>query len=427
MLDATSDERYRKAYWRCQKPYRHWHKVRYIAREEGVDPEILWAYLKFSRQSNQRRLPFKDKYGQALRFNLTDELLREQSACDQQLAGIIGFGDGHALSIDKRDRFILGSLMEEAIASSKLEGASTVHRVAKEMLRRKREPRNRSEWMIHNNFRAIMFVRDHVDLPLTPELLMELQRLLTMHTIDIDKCGRLRTEDEDIAVVDMYDEEVHVPPHASELPGRLTLICDFANRPTEDFTPFLHPLVRAMALHFQLAYDHPFCDGNGRTARTLFYWSMLRSGYWLMEFLPISRLIYRAPSQYGRVFQYVETDGFDLTYFLEYHARIIRLARTDLRKYLERKQRESRAARSAFASAELNDRQRKLLMHALDHPVFEYTIESHRAIHGISYQTAREDLLNLETLGYLNRRKVGKKFIFEPTSTVRHQVDESSG
>jgi hypothetical protein len=42
---------------------------------------------------------------------------------------------------------------------------------------------------------------------------------------------------------------------------------------------FIHPVMRAITLHFWLAYDHPFCDGNGRTARALFYWSMLKQGY----------------------------------------------------------------------------------------------------------------------------------------------------
>ena len=58
---------------------------------------------------------------------------------------------------------------------------------------------------------------------------------------------------------------------------------------------FIHPVMRAITLHFWLAYDHPFCDGNGRTARALFYWSMLKQGYWLFEFISISSVINQAP------------------------------------------------------------------------------------------------------------------------------------
>lgn len=45
-----------------------------------------------------------------------------------------------------------------------------------------------------------------------------------------------------------------------------------------------------------IAYMHPFVDGNGRTARALFYWYMLKSGYWLTEYLSISRVIAKSKS-----------------------------------------------------------------------------------------------------------------------------------
>jgi Fic family protein len=42
--------------------------------------------------------------------------------------------------------------MEEAITSSQLEGAATTREVAKEMIREGRQPRDRSERMILNNY-----------------------------------------------------------------------------------------------------------------------------------------------------------------------------------------------------------------------------------------------------------------------------------
>ena len=338
---------------------------------------------------------------------------------DRELAGHITFDDKSPITDSQRNRFIVSALMEEAIASSQLEGASTAHRVAKEMLRRERPPRDRSEQMIVNNYRAMMFIREQRHTPLTTDLLIELQRILTQETLDRpDECGRLRREGETVVVEDPYGEELHTPPAASTLPGRLKALCAFANEPIAHETRFVHPVVRAMTLHFQLAYDHPFCDGNGRTARTLFYWYMLRTGYWLFEFLPISKLISQSPSKYGIAYQYVETDEFDLTYFLNYHARIIRLARNDLRQYLARKRHEMQVARSAFRTLDINDRQRSLLLDALERPGREFTFDAHQTRHQISYPTARTDLLTLESLGYLDRRKIGKRFIFVATPRV---------
>ena len=79
----------------------------------------------------------------------------------------------------------------------------------------------------------------------------------------------------------MYNEILHEPPSADQLPKRVETMCAFANEQLK--SGFIHPVIRSILLHFWLAYDHPFVDGNGRTARALFYWSMLRHKYWLFE------------------------------------------------------------------------------------------------------------------------------------------------
>lgn len=396
----------------CQQRYHHWDKVRFVARQRGLDAEALWLAVKMMRFGPRRFLALTDVGGRALSFTDHDMILREQMHIDQQLGGRIAFDDATPVTDVQRDRYVISALMEEAIASSKLEGASTVHRVAKEMLRRNREPRDRSERMILNNYRGMQFVREHRRTPMSPDLLIELQRILTAGTLDrADECGRLRRPGEPVRVEDQFGEILHDPPTAETLPQRLDALCGVANGGGEG-EQFIHPFARACAMHFQIGYDHPFCDGNGRTARLLFYWSMLRSGYWLFEFLPISRLIYRSPAKYGRAFLYVESDEFDLTYFLIYKARILRQAREDLREYLARMRAQQRRARELLAEVELNDRQRQLLMDLAEHPTRDLTIEDHQVDAGVSYFTARSDLLGLEALGFVIRRRVGRKFVF---------------
>lgn len=415
---AFSDPRYVEVARRCEEPYRHWNKVRFLARGAALDPGILWAIVKLGRVPRYRDLPLQDATGRRLRVIVPDSVQRELMLCDQQLAGQLLFDDSSELTREQRDRFIISALMEEAIASSKLEGASTTVQVAKEMLRRKRAPRDRSERMIVNNYRAISFIRDQRNTPLSTDFLLEVQRILTEGTLHSeDESGRLRRADERVVVEDAFGEILHEPPPAGELPGRLKRICEFANDTSN--APFIHPIVRAVALHFQIAYDHPFCDGNGRTARAIFYWSMLRAGYWMFEFLPISRLIYAGPGKYGRAFLCTETDDFDLTYFLDYHTRIIARARQQLREYLARKRHEQTAAREMFGQDNLNTRQRSLLIKAIDRPDAVFTIEQHQHGQQISYYTARADLLGLEELGYFQRRRVGRRFEFTPADRLK--------
>lgn len=398
----------------AQSVYRHWDKIRRIAAEKGVNPHAAWAVIRLMRQAALKPTPLRGSSGEPVKFSIPSPVQHEIMMIDQHLAGQIGIGPDLNLG-EEKDRFVATSFMEEAIASSMLEGAATTVRVAKEMLRTGRRPRTTGERMVANNYRAIGFVRDNLKRSLTPELLLELQGLLTKDTLERpDECGRFRSPGERVVVEDAYGELLHDPPPAEELAERLKRLCAFANQPPlAGDGAFIHPFVRAVLLHFQIGYDHPFCDGNGRTARMVFYWSMLRQGYWLFEFLPISRLIYKSPAKYGQAFLYTETDRFDATYFLVYNARIVGQARTELREYIASKQRELADARTLFKrEEELNPRQRELLMHAIRNPAAVYTIEGHQRSQGVAYATARSDLLSLVEKGYLTLGRSGRRMEF---------------
>jgi Fic family protein len=316
-----------------------------------------------------------------------------------------------------RQHYLVNSLMEEAIRSSQLEGATTSRRVAKELLRSGREPTDRSARMILNNYRALQHMRD-VGSSLDPDTVLQLHRVLTEGTLDDPSAaGRLQTpEDERVAVLDRQTHEIlHKPPPADQLPGRLEALCEFANEP-DDAEPFIHPVVRAILLHFWLAYDHPFEDGNGRTARALFYWYMRTRGYWLVEYLTVSRILADAPAKYSTAFLQTETDERDTTYFLLYQLHVIERAVAELHRYLGRKAKEIRDVERLMraGSAEFNHRQLSLLSHAIRNPDQIYTFRTHAASHTVTHETARNDLLPLVEKGLFTRHRVGRRHTFTP-------------
>ncbi|NOG55721.1 MAG: Fic family protein [Planctomycetes bacterium] len=414
LSSAWSDPKYGELIKKADHEWLHWDKLRFVARERGLKPEVAWALLAFSRRSRYRTLPLRGHDDAQLRYVVPDRVQRELMLTDQELAGAIAAPEEHPIQPSLRDRFIIRAFHEEAIASSMLEGAATTRAQAKEMLRRDRKPRNRGEQMVLNNYRAINFIREHRATPLTPDFIVELQHILTKDTLDHpEQSGRLRTNTDRVVVADQYDYEVmHTPPPAGELPERLSMLCKFANY-TESEAEFIHPVVKAIAMHFQIAFDHPFCDGNGRTARALFYWFLLNKGYWLFEYLPISRLIYRRARGYFRAFLLAETDGFDITYFINYNARIIGFGRRDLKRYLARKQFELLHSRQLLAdNPDLNHRQREAITRLLRDPSHIISIADHQNHHRVSYPTARSDLLRLEERGLLTRRVIGNRFEF---------------
>jgi Fic family protein len=401
--------------------YEHWDKLRHLDPPGGLTPEEWWWAVKWSRRPLLRRFPLNDAEGNPFVYALPDEVLRLLHYVDQRCAGEIGMAEVVTADEQAQQHYLINSLMEEAIRSSQLEGATTSRRVAKELLRTGREPRDRSERMISNNYRALQFMREGIGDTLTPKVVLELQRILTEGALDDPStAGRLQRPDEErIAVYDITDGTlIHRPPPAEQLPERLALLCDFANA-KDDPERFMHPAIRAILLHFWLAYDHPFEDGNGRTARALFYWSMRTQGYWLVEYLSISRILRKAPAKYARSFLLTETDERDTTYFVIYQLSVIQRAVEELHAYLRRKTKEvSEVERALRRSGEFNHRQLALLSDAVRNGERTYTIRSHAGSHNVTEETARQDLLQLHDQGLLNLRRVRRRFVFSPADDL---------
>ncbi len=279
--------------------------------------------------------------------------------------------------------------------------------------------------MVFNNFNGMLEVermaREHR--PLTPDDVLELHRVVTDGTLENDSdAGRLQQPDEErVFVVGLDDKVLHMPPPAEELPKRLEQLCAFANG--ENVEGFLHPVIRAILVHFWVGYDHPFVDGNGRTARALFYWSMLRSGYWLAQYISISAILRKAPGQYVKSYLKAETDNNDATYFVIYQLEVIEQAIDSLRDYLTRKTAEIAKTKQFLQSVVgLNNRQLSIISDALNDPYQTFTIGGQAQLHRVVYQSARTDLLGLEELGLFTKSKAGNKFEFHPAHDFQDRL-----
>ena len=395
MFDKSQNEALSLLIDRINDEYEYWDTVKYKPLPAGcASSRELWLRTKASRILTTV-YPWP-KY--SLLFGLTNKM---QRLCHEFDLNFGGTWEGRTMiPSESRERYLVSSLMEEAIYSSMMEGAVTTRKVAKEMLRRKITPKDKSQQMIHNNYQTIQFIVQNKYNALTPELVLHTHQLMTENTLDNqDDAGRLRTNDNVVVEDGITHEVVHVPPTCQVLPEFINDLCDYFNE--ANARVFVHPIIRGIVIHYMMAYMHPFVDGNGRTARALFYWYMLKERYWLTEYMSISRVIAKSKKSYEKAFQYVAADDGDLGYFISYNLRVLEQAFKQLQDYIKRKQEEKVAANIFLQIGEINERQAQILKMFMDNPKEAITVRDLQDKFMISPTTAKNDILGLLQRGLL--------------------------
>lgn len=383
-----------------QDEYLYWDKVKYKSKD--INPVDLWNAVKLHRKINSNAVTF----GQYRFFYVvTDYLQRALHQFDMHIGGTLG--SNIEIAESDKTKYIISSIMEEAISSSQMEGANTTRKKAKEMIQKEQKPKNKSEQMIMNNFITMKHIVQHKNEDITPEKILYIHKLMSNKTLDeIEDEGRFRDNNEVHVVNHINSEIVHTPPTNDELEKLINDLCFFFNNDSKDF---IHPIIKGCIIHFMVGWIHPFTDGNGRTARALFYWYMLKKGYWLTEYLSISRIIKDTKNQYEKAYLYSENDENDLSYFITYHVRTMEKAFDALKEYINRKQKEVFQAAKFMKIPLVNERMAQILKILNDDSDRILNIKEIENRFNISNYTARTDLKTLVDLGFLEVIQVNKK------------------
>lgn len=395
-----------------QNEYLYWDKVKY--RGGDTDPIKLWYAVKMYRLVNKKEIAFGNY---VFGFVLTDYIQESLHHFDLHLSGNLGSNIGIAET--DRTKYMLSSITEEAISSSQMEGANTTRQKAKEMIQKELKPKTKSEQMIMNNFVTMRHIIRHKSDTLTPEALLHIHRLITKGTLDRPEEEGMFRAANDIFVVDQaHDEVVHTMPKQDELKQLIEALCLFFNNDEGDF---IHSVIKGIIIHFMIGWIHPFTDGNGRTARALFYWYMLKKGYWLTEYLSISTTIKDTKVRYEKAYLHTELDDNDLSYFITYHLRTMEDAFESLKRYIGRKQREVMQAAKFVKIPGVNERMAQLLKMIHEDADRVFTPKEVENRFNISNFTARTDLRQLVALGFMEPVQVNK---IKQTFVRSHQFEQ---
>ena len=149
-----------------------------------------------------------------------------------------------------------------------------------------------------DHFRAFDYLVSRLDSPFSETLLKEVNRLVTEHTLSYRCMGAVPGEytTEDMAAGDTVfgDHEV--------LTARVPTLMASTE---EAAANGLHPLVLAARWHGYFIYLHPFRDGNGRTARLMTNFLLLRAGH------PMLIIELQQREKYIAALRQIRTEGTD--------------------------------------------------------------------------------------------------------------------
>lgn len=384
-----------------QGRYLHWSKFKWRV-PKGHDPILAWKTVLFHRSLSAKPTALKDPEGNSFSYNTPASIESKLYNLDKMFGGNVGSIEEKSASDNLQNRFLVSSLiMEEAITSAQLEGASTTREVAKKMLEEEREPLNEDERMILNNYLLLKHAERRATEPLTLDLILEFHFLATQYTTENNVVPGTFREANDIYIEDGDGGVAHQPPDFNLIDDRLRQLCGFANldHTEESRQNFMHPIIKAILLHFFIGYEHPFRDGNGRTARAIFYWFMLKSDYKLFKYVSISKLLKENPRDYGESFLCTERGHNDLTYFIYYQLNVIIQAFDDLKDYLENKVNEFQKIAALLEQNEwgkrLNFVQKDLIKKAVKEPGRVFTVKELANSYNIAENTARKYLKQL--------------------------------
>lgn len=366
----------------------------------------VWQKIQIERKARGEVLDLRDEKGDNFwYFNL--------KPLQAKLHQIDSRGKDSLYSYIKPDienELIFDSIIEEAWASNIIEGAFTTHKRAQELVRRNLTPKDKSELMTKNNHLAMTYILENRASEFNIDLILKIHQIITQGTLDDPEyAGKFR--DDEVFIWDKTNTVIFKPMAAESIEPCLNNLVTWVNTHSDE--DFIHPVVKASIIHFYLVYVHPFFDGNGRTARALFYFYLLKNQYEFFKYFSISALIAKQREKYYKAIKDVEDYGNDLTYFLLYFTDVVTKSINEILDRIVRKYQSDIISKNLdVRGIYLNKRQKKLVKLLIDHDHKNITTRRYEKIFKVSYGTARSDLNELEENGLLQKKKIGKGFVY---------------
>ena len=376
---------------------------RYLSRQEiihrlpvSISIQQFWPELEKERRKRSQKLPLLAQDGKPFWFVLTGGIEKQCDAIAELARRDIAFTG------PEFDALFQDAVVDEAVYSSVIEGAFTSREQAVDFIRQNKQPRNKSEQMVKNNYDALTYVLEHLEDEISEETILQIANIVTRSAAEVQVTGY-----RDGAVyVTGREGVVYTPPQADAVPEMMRSLVTFIQKSE------LHPLLKACIAHFYFVYIHPFGDGNGRTARALSYMMLLQSGYDFFRYFSISGIVAEERGKYYRSMRNVEDSDGDMTYFIDAYSGMLARTVEQMENHLKYHVIAGKKLKELEQNSTLNERQLKGAKWLLESSGSNVTVEIWRKKYKVVTETARRDLLALCDAGLLVRELDGRKAVF---------------
>ncbi|MFZ3591333.1 Fic family protein [Bacillus sp. DJP31] len=371
----------------------------------------IWEDILSKRRMQGRKTALLDQNGNNLWYVVTpsiDSTIHEiDFRAKDELRRIV--------SSEIHKNVVFDSLIDEAFYSSVIEGAFSTKKRTRELVDTK-DPKNKSERMILNNYNGLLYILENINTSLNVELFLKLHNIITENTLEPDEISEKYRDD----LVCIMDENaintmpIYTAPKDEDVQQMMNSLFTFIG----DESTFIHPLIKSCIIHYYIVYVHPFFDGNGRVARAFSYMYLLQQGYDFFTFFSISSVVNQKRKKYYKAIKDSEDFSSDMTYFIKAYLEMTNTSVSEvIEKLVKELNHEILIMNLKNDEIYLNTRQTKILniLKRKDNNLL--TIEEYRKRMKVSYETARRDLSELESLGIFKKMKNGKKFIFKYLGT----------
>ncbi|MBQ4553181.1 MAG: Fic family protein [Clostridia bacterium] len=376
---------------------------RYLPRKEIIHRLPLsqpisqfWPALQSARKKLAIKLPLPDQSGNPFWFVLNQSI---EQQCDKvaEMARRDAVFDAPVF-----EAMVENAVIDEAVFSSMIEGAFTSREEAAKFIRNRKQPANKSEHMIKNNYDALTYALEHLNEPITEQTIIEIARIVTRNAAEV-AVESYRAEP---VYVTGRETVVYTPPEAKKVPAMMRALVQFIQ------TSELHPVLKACIAHFYFVYVHPFGDGNGRTARALSYMMLIQSGYEFFRYFSISNLVSDERGKYYRSMVNVEEDDGDMTYFIDFYSSMLSRSVIKMEDHLTHHVLAEQRLKELQARGDLNSRQLAGAKWLLEGTGGSVTVETWKKRYKVVQETARRDLMKLCDIGVLTKAMEGRKAVF---------------